>query len=156
MPKSQDVVETALEVGSFGMLGVYVEDHLAISEYKIAHILGKHFRAGEWGAYRCGSVVTCVFEGRSLYARVDRFLKVDGNDAEGFASVTWFGVPEYPFTIPLVVKCSEAQPQELVDQFGCIIPITQIDPSPVMVERSSDRVSCFMMRDNGFDTVRDD
>ena len=154
MPVGGDAVATDLEVGSLRVLGVHVEDHLAISEFKVAHILGKHFRAGEWGAYRCGSVVTCVVGGRSLYARVERFLKVDGDDCEGYASVTWFGIPEYPFKIPLVVKCREEQPADLALELGCIIRITAIDPSQVMVERTIDHVHCFMMRDSGFDTVR--
>ena len=61
-------------------------------------------------------------------------------------------LPEYPFPIPLVVKCTEAQPQRLVDRFGCILRITEIDPSQVMVERSANHDFCFMMRDSGFDT----
>ena len=156
MPASGGAVATDEEVGSLRVLGVEVQDLLAISEFKIAHILGKHFRAGEWGSYRCGSVITCVMNGRSLYARVNRFITVEDDDCEGYASVTWFGVPEYPFEIPLVVKCSEEQPDEdLFDELGCIIRITQIDPSQVMVERSVDHTHCFMMRDSGFDTVRD-
>ena len=130
-------------------------DHLSIHEFKVAHILGKHFRAGEWGSFRCGSVITCVMEGCSLYARVNRFLKVDNDDCEGYASVTWFGIPNYPFVIPLVVKCSKSEPDHLVDELGCIIRVTQIDPSQVMVERSIYRTHCFMMRDSGFDTVLD-
>jgi hypothetical protein len=152
MPSSQDCVATQLELGSLRMMDVDVEDHLSIQEFKVAHVLGKHFRSGEWGSpFRCGSVITCVMDGRSLYARVERFLKVDNVDSAGFASVTWFGVPEYPFDIPLVVKCSERQPQRLVDRYGCIVPITKIDPSQVMVERSPDGF-CFMMRDSGLDT----
>ena len=148
-------VATDMEVGSLRVLGVNVQDHLAISEFKVAIILGKHFRGGEWGSNRCGSVVTCVVGGRSLYARVERFLKVDGDVCDGYASVTWFGIPEYPFKNPMVVKCREQQPEDLVSELGCIIRITAIDPSQVMVERSVDRDYCFMMRDSGFDTVRE-
>ena len=101
---------------------------------------------------RCGSVITCVVEGQSLYARVRRFLKVEGDDREGYASVVWFGKPTYAFDVPLVVKCSEAQQQDLMDELGCIVRITQIDPSQVMVERGTDGF-CHMMRDTGFDTV---
>jgi len=154
VPVGGGAVATDLELGSLRVLGVNVQDHLSISEFKVAHILGKHFRAGEWGSYRCGSVVTCVVKGRSLYARVERFLKVDEDDCDGYASVTWFGIPEYPLELPLVVKCHEEQPEELVSELGCIIRITAIDPSQVMVERSIDRVHCFMMRDSGFDTIR--
>lgn len=152
-PVGGGAVATDLELGSLRFLGVHVQDHLAISEFRVARILGKHFRAGEWGSYRCGSVVTCVVQGRSLYARVERFLKVDGDDCEGYASVTWFGIPEYPLKFPVVVKCREEQPADLLSELGCIIRITAIDPSQVMVERSTDRVHCFMMRDSGFDTV---
>lgn len=150
---SQTSTLTSLEVADLRILGVRVEDHLAVTEYKIAHILGKHFRSGEWGNYRCGSVVTVVLDGRSLYARVEKFFRVDEDKCCGYASVIWFGVPEYPFDIPLVVKCREEEPQELVDAYGCVLRITQIDPSPVMVERQPDRVHCWMMRDSGYDTL---
>ena len=53
-----------LEIGSLRVLGVDVEDVLSFVEYKIAHILGKHFKAGEWGQYRCGSV--CVKDNRTM------------------------------------------------------------------------------------------
>ena len=113
------------------MLGVGVEDSFAVSMYRVAHILGKHFRSGEWGnLHRCGSVVTCVMGGRSMYARVERFLRVDGDDAEGYASVTWFGEPEYPFDIPLVVKCRERQPQSFVAPDGCAYPSARMTPLP--------------------------
>ena len=88
-----------------------------------------------------------------MYARVEKFFRVDEDNCCGYASVTWFGVPEYPFDIPLVVKCREEQPQELVDTYGCVLRITQIDPSQVMVERQIDRVHCWMMRDSGYDTL---
>ena len=47
------------------MLGV-AADCYSLVAYKIAHILGVHFRSGEWGqnnkGSRCGSVIiTCVF-----------------------------------------------------------------------------------------------
>ena len=153
MPAAGGAVATEKEVSSLRFLGVYVRDLLSISEFKVAHILGKHFKAGEWGSFRCGSVITCVMNGRSLYAKVNRFITVEDDNCEGYASVTWFGVPEYPFENPLVVKCSEEEPGDLVDELGSVIRITQIDPSQVMVERSVDRMHCFMMRDSGFDTI---
>lgn len=155
MPAAGGAVATDEEVGSLRALGVHVRDRLSISEFRVAHILGKHFRAGEWGSYRCGSVVTCVMDGRSLYAKVNRFLKVDDDDqCEGYASVTWFGAPEYPLGNPLVVKCSEKEPEDLVEELGSIISIRDIDPSQVMVERTIDQIYCFMMRDSGFDTIK--
>ena len=152
MPTSQDSTTNALEFGSLRVLGVAIDDVLAITEFKVAYILGKHFRAGEWGNYRCGSVVTCVLEGQSYYARVERFIKVEGDSCPGYASVKWFGQPQYPFGIPIVVRCCEEEPQDLIDRFGCILRITQIDPSQVMVERADGGIS-WMMRDSGFDTA---
>lgn len=145
------------ELGCLRLLGVDVEDHLAITEYRVAHILGKHFRSDEWGSYRCGSVITSVLAGRSVYARVTKFLTVDGDECEGYACVTWFGAPEYPLDgSPLVVRCREIDPDRLVDAYGCVLRITRIDPSQVMVEREENREYCWMMRDSGFDTIRDD
>ena len=153
MRRTQNEVASELEVGSLQALGVDIRDFFSISEFQIANILGKHFRAGEWGKVRCGSVITCVLEGRSLYARVERFLKVDGDDSPGYASVIWFGVPEYPLGTPLAVRCREAQPDDLVNEFGCIVRLGQIDPSQIMVEREPEGVFCWMMRDSGYDTV---
>ena len=156
MPGPRDAVLSELEVGSLRVLGSNVEDHLALTEYNIAMILSKHFRSGEWGQYRCGSVITCVIAGRSVYARVNKFFTIDGDDCEGYASVTWFGAPEYPLDTPLVVRCREEEPQRLVDAYGCVVKITQIDPSQVIVERDEGSGYCWMMRDSGYDTVRDD
>ena len=77
----KDDVLSSEELADLRILGVDVEDNLSIAVYKIAYILGKHFRSGEWGQYRCGSVITCVISGRSVYARVNRFFKVDGRTA---------------------------------------------------------------------------
>ena len=154
MRGKRDAVLTPDELGDLRILGADVEDHLSVTVYNIAHILGKHFRAGEWGQRRCGSVITCVMSGRSVYARVRRFLKVDGDDC-GYASVTWFGAPEYPaYPNPLLVRCREVDPDRLVDAYGCVIRITQIDPAQVIVEREEDHVYCWMMRDSGYDTIR--
>ena len=92
-----------------------------------------------------------------MYARVNRFIKVDGDDGAGYASVTWFGAPEYPaHPNPILVRCREDDPDRLVDAYGCIVSIEDIDPSQVMVEREEDHVYCWMMRDTGYDTIRDD
>ena len=94
--------------------------------YAVAYILGVHFRAGEWGkSPRCGSVVTCVMGGRSLYARVGRFLRLENEDCPGYASMAWFGAPEYPFDNPLVVRVNE-NGHDLTRRYGSIIKITQI------------------------------
>ena len=155
----RDAVLSDSELADLRIVGADVEDSLSITVFHIANILGKHFRSNEWGQRRCGSVITGVFSGQSLYARVDRFIKVDGegDHRPGYASVTWFGAPEYPaYPNPLLVRCLEDDPDRLVDAFGCIVPIEQIEPCQVMVEREEDHVYCWMMRDSGYDTIRDD
>lgn len=152
----RDSVLSDLDVGSLRVLGVRVEDNFAITEYNIALIMGKHFRSAEWGKHRCGSVITCVLAGRSVYARVTKFFTVDGDDGEGYASVIWFGAPEYPTNNPLIVRCREEDDQNLVDAYGSVLRITQIDPSQVVVERDNTTGYCWMMRDSGYDTLRED
>ena len=139
------------ELADLHFLGVY-GDCLCFTQCQIAYILGIHFRAGEWGQIPvCGSVFTCVVDGRSVYGRLVRFFKVDNHDAPGYASVQWFSEPEYPLTTPIVVKVLD-DGSTIRKQLGCIIPITQIDPSRVIVEPDGDNF--WMMRDSGYDTVR--
>ena len=48
---------TRKEVADLQLLGV-TADCLCTTAYKVAHIMGVHFRAGEWGQRpRCGSVI---------------------------------------------------------------------------------------------------
>lgn len=153
-PAAVTVIGSPLDVADLRVMGAEVTDVLDLDMFNIAHIMGNHFKAGEWPKRRCGSVITCVIEGRSLYARVERFFKIHGHATPGYASVIWFGYPEYPFDAPVIVKVSEEQPRDLVDRIGNVIRITQIDPSQVMVERDPDCEGvCWMMRDSGFDTV---
>ena len=77
-----------------------------------------------------------------------RFLKIDGDDSPGFASVCWFSKPTYPNNCPLVV-CVRDDGVEVDLEFGSIIPLTSIEPSRVMVEHSDDVY--YMMRDSGYD-----
>ena len=146
-------VVTAKELAAMRLLLPTSIDYLSVSSYKIADVLGVHFRAGEWGKQRCGSVFTCVFKGRSVYGRVDRFLKMDGMENEYlFASVVWFSVPTYPFGNPLVVEVT-LDGSKLDREIGCVIPVTVIDPSRVMVEMPQPGCDVYrMMRDSGYDT----
>lgn len=45
------------------MHGIQVATGVCLS-YKIAYVLGVHFKSGEWGRKRCGSVVTTFYSGR--------------------------------------------------------------------------------------------
>ena len=147
-----------------------------MSRFDIAYILNVHFRAGEWGKRPwCGSVITCVLDGRSLYARVNRFLHVEGDKTPGYASVSctpnpnrflhvegdktpgyasvsWFSKPVYLLDNPLVVQVTD-DGDELLARYGCILRLGQIDPSRVMVELPRPpSVHYYMMRDTGYDT----
>ena len=76
------------------------------------------------------------------------------DDCPGYASITWFGTPEYPFGHSLVTRVNLDGP-DLHRRYGCIIKITQIDPSPIMVEcPEHDGGVYHMMRDSGYDTRR--
>ena len=142
---------TEKEVGDLRILGVDI-DFLNVTEFSMAYILNRHFRSGEWGQSPwCGSVVTCVIGGRSLYARVERFLFIEGDSKPGYASVKWFSPPEYPLRTPIVVRVTD-EGETLDRELGCIVSLTQIDPSPVMVECDSDNGCFYMMRDSGYDT----
>ena len=57
-------------------VGGNATDQGDLTVYMIAKILGKHFKAGEWGSRRCGSVVTTIYRGRSRYCVVKRFIEV--------------------------------------------------------------------------------
>lgn len=137
-------------------LGSNVMDQDELTVYNIAFILGKHFRSGDWDKRdksRCGSVVTCVVNGRSLYARVVRFLKstVNGDLCPGYASVRWFSEPTYENCLcPRVTLNGENIESEVGTN---VVRITQIDPSQVAVETVGDG-SFYMIRDSGYDTQR--
>lgn len=141
---------TEEELADLRFLGCQL-DCFSCTFYAVAHIMGIHFRANEWGKTpRCGSVFTCVLGGRSLYGRVDRFLSVEGDICPGYASVTWFSEPEYPLRTPLVVKVRD-NGRDIDGEVGRMVRITDIDPSRVMVE-FTDTGDYYMMRDSGYDT----
>lgn len=140
-------------IADLRMLGCAV-DRSVVEGFKIAHILGIHFRAGEWGSFpRCGSVFTCKLDGDSYYGCVDMFLRIDDNASPGFAVVRWFSKPVYPHNVPLVVHV-HVDGSEVEMVYGNVIRITQIDPSRVMVEKSeTDGEGMFVMRDSGYDVT---
>ena len=142
------------EVGDLRMRGLGV-DAMDITVYAVANILGQHFHAGQWSQYTrtCSSVFTCVIAGRSVYGYVRKFLKVDGADCPGYASVSWFGFPQYPCGSNRLEVVVSHDATEINREIGsCIVPITRIDPSMVVVE--PDGVNYRMMRMSGYDTVK--
>ena len=136
------------------MAGCVVQDELSINTFVVASILGVHFRAGQWGGHpTCSSVFTCVMNGRSVYGYVNRFLTVDGDNCPGYASVCWFGPPRYPLgdnRLEVVVSRDGRQLEREIQ--SCIIRITQIDPSYIVVEPVVGG-DLRMMRQSGYDRV---
>lgn len=83
---------------------------------------------------------------------MNKFLTVDGNNCPGYASVSWLGPPRYPLganRLEVVVSADGSQLDREIQ--SCIIPITKIDPSYVVVEPTGGNY--YMMRQSGYDTV---
>ena len=142
------------EVDDLREIGCEINDHFDASVYKVAWILNHHFRSGEWNMYpRCGSVVTCVINGRSLYARVLRFIRVEGDECPGYASIRWFSEPTY---VNVLCPRVNLDGSEIERELGySVIRITQIDPSQVAVGKGVDGDDgYYMIRESGYDTRR--
>lgn len=135
-------------------IGCLVRDPDELSVYRIGKIMDKHFKAGEWGmSPRCGSVITCVINGRSLYARVLQFAKSDRDDScPGYACVRWFSEPVYVNCLCPRVTLNGVDIEREIG--SSVIKITQIDPSQVSVEVVPGSDEFYMIRDSGYDTRR--
>jgi len=118
--------------------------------YKIAYVLGVHFRAGEWGCRRCGSVITTIFEGRSRYCNVTKFVRVGRRN---FACVEWLSEPRYPYAPMTVVARVGLLSRDRQLKMPILIPLESIDPTPVLVEPDTDGRHFYMMRVHGYDST---
>ena len=149
--ESSRVRVTQDEFNDLMHIGCPVNDVFDVSVCNIARIMNKHFRSGEWGCYpRCGSVFTMVLNGRSVYGRVKKFMRVTGDPCPGYASVSWFSEPTYSNCLcPKVDLNGEAIQREVN---ACVVRITQIDPAQVSVESVPDSDDYYMIRDSGYDT----
>ena len=117
-----------------------------VKAFETARILGQHFRAGEWGCERCGSVITTMYAGRSRYCNVKKFLQVQD---KSFALVDWLSVPEYPYAPSRLVVRVRLMPDQ--HRHRCVIPVERIEPCSVAVMPDADGVHFYMMRDKGYD-----
>ena len=133
------------ERNDFCFLGI---DTTNVRSFKIAHILGVQFKAGEWGHRRCGSVITTIYGRRSRYCYVTAFLQVGGKN---FARVQWLSVPEYPCAPNLLVVWARVLSPEEQTRHRSVIPIDKIDPCTVAVIPHPDGIHFSMMRDRGTD-----
>ena len=122
--------------------------------HKHAKVCGINFTAGNLLSgvrrrnekmKRCGSVITLVRDGRSLYAWVIRFMHFDRLHV---AHVLWLPVPEYPTGTPVVVRLVRNNP---TPDESCVVSLTDIDPSPIAILHEEGCM--YMMRMKGIDTM---
>ena len=136
------------EIFDLGVLGVNTSGD--VRSFRIARVLRVHFRAGEWGHRRCGSVITTIFGGRSRYCYVTAFLLVSG---KGYARVQWLSIPEYPYAPNRLVVHVRMLSREEQRRHPTVVPVEKIDPCTVSVLPHRDGVQFSMMRDKGYDRV---
>jgi hypothetical protein len=122
-----------------------------------ASIGGKSFTAGERLLFgkRCGSVVTRVVSGRSVYGRVHQFLRVmcGCHTFHEVAVVEWFPRPTYPDGDPLTVKIDLRGVD--VNNVGVrtVVSLLDIQPSRVCVGVDAQNECMYMMRMEGTDST---
>ena len=134
------------EKNGLSVLGV--SSFCQFKAYRVATVLGVHFRGGEWGQHRCGSVITTIHGQVSRYCIVHAFLKVEGKT---YASVTWLSTPTYPcLPFKLVVKVRMLTPAQQRQHRG-VLPVDRIDPCTISVLPHDDGVHFFMLRNKGID-----
>jgi len=137
---------TRRETSYLSMRGIHTKTAL---RYTLANVLGVHFKSGEWGQQRCGSVVTTTYEGRSRYCIVNRFIRVGSTD---YVSVEWLTSPRYPYwPIPLVARVMRMTVARL-RVMPALVPLEKIDPTPIIVDPDVNG-TYFMMRVQGWDRV---
>ena len=123
--------------------------------HKIAKIGGVLFTAGESiegvkrsnadKMLRCGSVITLVLGGRSLYAWVIRFLSFDSIH---LAHVRWLPIPEYPCGTPVIVTLRNGG---RIPRLPSTLDLTDIDPSRIAI--LNEDTFKYVMRLTGIDTM---
>lgn len=131
------------------------EIRTGIVENSKANISGVEFTAGQniVVGKRCGSVVTSVIQGQSMYGKVLKFFSSSCDKNAGmYAYVEWMNVPDYPFDgTPLVVRLRDDAPICVAPN---VLSIFDIDPSRIICERSDIENCYYMCRIEGWDTIK--
>ena len=122
--------------------------------YTKANICGVEYTAGHSIAGdkngTCGSVVTCVIDGQSVYGKVVQFfMHICGQNKDLYAYVKWLNKTDYPTGTPLVVRVRDNA--QRLD--ASIVSIFDIDPSRIIIERCDSESCYYMCRMEGFDTI---
>ena len=131
--------------------------HSVLDESLTASIGGKRFHAGERLrlGIRCGSVITMVRGGRSIYGLAKRFYRVvcACDRFVDLVSVTWFPLPDYPDGHPLTVRIVlNGLDVNMITEVE-VVRLSDIQPSRVGVEIDREQSCMFMLRMDGTDTI---
>ena len=105
----------------------------------------KGVRKGGEHMKRCGSVITLVRGGRSLYAWVICFMSYDRIHV---AHVEWLPIPDYPTGSPVVVRLTRGDPTPLEP---CVMSLLDIEPSRICVIH--ERTCMYMVHLSGVSTM---
>ena len=131
-----------------GMRALGITSFQRFQVFLAAHVLGVHFRGGEWGCHRCGSVIATIYRGVSRYCILKAFIQVQG---KVYASVTWLSPPTYPNPpFKIVVKVRMMAPEQERALRGVVL-VDKIEPCTVSVIPHEDGIHYFMLRDKGID-----
>ena len=125
--------------------------------HKTAVVGGKRFTSRERliKGKRCGSVVTRVVGGRSVYGLVKEFVRIICNCmiCSDFGLITWFPDPVYPDGDPLTVRINLGGIDVNNIARVHVASLNCIAPARVCVSIDSWNDCMFMMRLDGTDTI---
>ena len=136
------------EKDAMQVMGITSPSFRDFKAFKVAKILGVHFRSGQWACRRCNSVITTIYRGISRYCIVNAFLLIQD---KAYASVTWLSPPIYPcLPFKIVVKVRLMTPAHQL-LYPSVIPVDRIEPCTMSVLPHSDGIHFYMMREKGID-----
>jgi len=131
-------------------------DHSTVHQHNVGKIGGKRFTSGEVLRVRrrCGSVVTMVSGGKSVYGLIKKFYRIycECSSFIDFVIVTWFPHPHYPDRDPLTVEIDIRGLDVNNITRICVVPLHHIQPSRIAVEMNTEHNKMFMLRMDGIDT----
>jgi len=131
-------------------------ENSTVYSHSQAIIGGKRFNPGESlrSGKRCGSVITMVRGGRSVYGLAKNFIRVlcDCPRTVDLVVVTWFPPPVYPDDDVLTVRIDLGGGDVNTIRRVDVIPLFDIQPSRVAVDIDTAHDCMYMMRLEGTDT----
>ena len=133
-------------------------DQSSLRSYTTARIGGRHFTAGERlvVGVRCGSVVTRVTGGRSVYGLLRNLYRVlcQCNRYIDLGVFSWFPFPTYPDKDPLTVRIDLNGLNDINNIGGeDVVPLYDIQPSRIGVELDYLHDCMYMLRMEGIDKM---